>query len=443
MIARPSSPLMLILAMCVAEVLGMATFATFPALLPTFRAEWALTNWEAGLIGGIYFAGYLLAVPILVTLTDRVDPRRIYLFAMTISLASAVGFALWAEGLMSAILWRFLQGVGLAGTYMPGLKALTDALPEKSQSRAVAFYTSSFGVGSSLSFVIAGELAAAFDWRWAFILSAIGPALAIAFAFWLLRPKPPAEDSIPTTRLLDFRPVLANRRALAFTLGYTVHNWELFGFRTWIVAFLVFAQTQQPAGALGVAWSATWLAALVNLIGLPASVIGNELAHRFGRRQVLIAVMTASAIAGAAFGFSGATLPFVLVVVLAFIYGWTVIGDSATLTAGVVAAADPRYRGATMAMHSMIGFVGSFIGPLAFGAVLDAGGGEENGTAWGIAFTSLSAIILIGPLLMLTMARRAEEDHAAAQEKPAATGDRPRQLNEAASAQSRTCSKTS
>lgn len=122
--------------------------------------------------------------------------------------------------------------------------------------------------------------------------------------------------------------------------------------------------------------------------------------------------MIASAFAGTAFGFSGATLPFIAVVFLAFVYGWTVIGDSATLTAGVVAAADPRYRGATMAMHSMIGFVGSFIGPLAFGAVLDAGGGEENGMAWAIAFASLSAVILIGPVLMMTIARQAERNAA-------------------------------
>jgi MFS family permease len=396
--------------MCLAEVLGMATFATFPALLPTFRAEWGLSNTEAGWIGGVYFAGYLLSVPVLVSLTDRVDPRRVYVVAMSLSCLSAVGFALAAGGTGTASIWRFLQGVGLAGTYMPGLKALTDALPARAQSRAVAFYTSSFGVGSSLSFIIAGELAAAFDWRWAFILSAIGPALAILVALWVLRPSPPPEESMPATRLLDFRPVLANRRAVAFTLGYAVHNWELFGYRTWIVAFLVFSQARQPEGALGLAWSATTLAALVNLIGLPASVMGNELAHRFGRRQVLIAVMSASAVAGILFGVSGATLPFVAVILLAFVYGCTVIGDSATLTAGVVAAADPRYRGSTMAMHSMIGFVGSFLGPLAFGVVLDAGGGDQSGFAWTLAFASLSAVILIGPLLMATMAKRAERE---------------------------------
>lgn len=412
---RRASPAVVIFAMCMAEIMGMTAFSTFPALLPTFNAEWGLSNTAAGWIGGVYFVGYLLSVPVLVTLTDRIDPRRIYVAAMALSVVSALGFALAADGVASASIWRGLQGVGLAGTYMPGLKALTDMLPDRLQSRAVAFYTASFGVGSSLSFVVAGELEALLDWRWAFGLSAIGPAIAIAMAMVILRPSPPAADAMPTTRLLDFRPVLANRRALAFTFGYCVHNWELFGYRTWIVAFLVFAQSQQPAGALGVAWSVTILAALVNLVGLPASVLGNELAHRFGRRKVLIAVMTASAVAGTLFGISGATLPFIAVMALAFVYGWTVIGDSATLTAGMVAAADPRYRGATMAMHSMIGFVGSALGPLAFGMTLDLGGGADSGFAWGLAFASLSVVILIGPLLMLTMARRAEEAHEEAQ----------------------------
>src|SRR3546814_10399042 len=64
------------------------------------------------------------------------------------------------DGLWTGSLWRFLQGVGLAGTYMPGLKALTDRLPVSAQSRGVAFYTSSFGIGASLSFLFAGEIAA-------------------------------------------------------------------------------------------------------------------------------------------------------------------------------------------------------------------------------------------------------------------------------------------
>ncbi len=54
-------------------MLGISTFA---ALLPALQAEWGLDNSQAGWIHGIYYAGYLFAVPVLVSLTDRVDPRR-------------------------------------------------------------------------------------------------------------------------------------------------------------------------------------------------------------------------------------------------------------------------------------------------------------------------------------------------------------------------------
>ncbi|MEZ5590704.1 MAG: MFS transporter [Gammaproteobacteria bacterium] len=193
----------------------MLTFATFPTLLPGFQQEWSLSNTEAGWISGIYFFGYVLAVGILTALTDRVDPRRVYLGSLLLSVLSAVGFGLSADGLLSASVWRLLQGFGLAGTYMPGLKALTDVLPQRSHSRAVAFYTSSFSVGASCSIFLSGVLADSLGWRWTFYLVALGPILAAVLVFRLLPPKPPGKDK-PVTHLLDFRPVLRNRPALGY-----------------------------------------------------------------------------------------------------------------------------------------------------------------------------------------------------------------------------------
>src|SRR5258708_27564162 len=59
--------------------------------------------------------------------------------------------ALFAEGLVSASLMQLLAGAGIAGTYMPGLRALTDNVSGPgAQSRAVSFYTAVFGLGTSL-----------------------------------------------------------------------------------------------------------------------------------------------------------------------------------------------------------------------------------------------------------------------------------------------------
>lgn len=389
----------------------MASFATYPTLIPTFQAEWALSNTDAGWIGGVYFGGYVTAVGVLTALTDRVDPRRVYLAALVVAIVSSLGFALLAGGLWSASWWRFCQGVALAGTYMPGLKALTDVVPGRLQSRAVAFYTSSFGVGASLSIYASGAIAAVLDWRWAFILCSLGPLLSLLITARALRPRPPRlPHERPPTRLLDFRPVVRNRPALAFTLAYAAHNAELFGFRTWIVAFLVFSQTLQSAGALGAAWSAATIAAAINLLGMPSSILFNEVAQRFGRKPTLLAVMTSSALVAVALGFSGSG-PFWCVLLLALVYGITVTGDSATITSGVVAVADARYRGTTMAFYSLIGFIGAFLGPIAFGAMLDLAGGSAQPVAWGVAFASIGAIVLLGPLAIIKLSRQSELPH--------------------------------
>jgi MFS family permease len=142
----------------------------------------------------------------------------------------------------------------------------------------------------------------------------------------------------------------------------------------------------------------------MNLLGLPASVLGNEAARRFGRRRVVCVIMLISAGVACVLGFS-ASLPFLLVLLLCVVYGVTVPGESASLTAGAVAVAGPGQRGATMAMHSSIGFAGAFAGPLAFGVILDVAGGGESLLAWGLAFASSGLAVALGPLAILWLIR--------------------------------------
>ena len=65
-------------AVCCSQVLAQIGAFSVPALLPALIAEWSLSNTEAGWVTGIFYAGYAMAVPVLVTLTDRIDPKRIY-----------------------------------------------------------------------------------------------------------------------------------------------------------------------------------------------------------------------------------------------------------------------------------------------------------------------------------------------------------------------------
>jgi MFS family permease len=89
-----------------------------------------------------------------------------------------------------------------------------------------------------------------------------------------------------------------------------------------------------------------------------------------------------------------------LVVAVALLYSVTVSADSASLTAGAVEAATPGQRGATMAVHSFIGFGGGFVGPLVFGVMLDLAGGRDAPWAWGVAFAGLGLVIALGPVFL-------------------------------------------
>ena len=77
--------------MCLAEVLSMTGFAAYPAFLALLRDTWGISNSEAGFIGGAFFGGYMIAVPILSSLTDRFDARRVYMLSCALSGVSAVG----------------------------------------------------------------------------------------------------------------------------------------------------------------------------------------------------------------------------------------------------------------------------------------------------------------------------------------------------------------
>ena len=148
----------LVFVSCLTLVLNTMAFMTITPVLPTLLAEWNLTETEAGLLGGAFFIGYVAAVPILVPLTDRILPIKVYFISGVIGTISCFGFAFLGEGLWSGIFFRILTGIGVAGTYMPALKAMADDLEEPYRTRAASYYTSVYAVGTAASILVGGLL---------------------------------------------------------------------------------------------------------------------------------------------------------------------------------------------------------------------------------------------------------------------------------------------
>jgi MFS family permease len=381
--------------MFLAVVAGMSGVVAFPALIPSFQAEWGLTNTQSGIISGIYFAGYAAAVPVLTGLTDRIDPRRVVLAGMGISIAASLGFAVGADGAWSAGFWRVLHGVGFAGIYMPAIKALSDTVEESQQGRAVTFVSAAFSAGFAVSYLSAGALAEALGWRWAFAWLALGPALGYLFAAWALPRRPPAAAP-PREPLMDIRPALRNRRALAYMVAYFVHNSESSAMRAWAVSFLVLAQAGQATASFGWDWSPTVIAMAANFMGLPAILLANEVASATGRRGVIMGIMAASALTGLVLGFL-VNAPFILIFGGVMVYGFVVTADAGTLNAALVSVTQGSRLGGMLGIHAMFGATGAALGPMLFGAVLDLAGGELSQAAWMASFAAMACLVTVGP----------------------------------------------
>jgi predicted MFS family arabinose efflux permease len=382
----------LVALVCAAQVFVQIGAFFWPALLPGMIPRWGLSNSEAGWITAIFYAAYMLSVPVLVTLTDRVDTRLVYLAGVALTVAGHLLFGLLADGFWSALATRALTGVGWAGTYMTGLKLLADKVDAKLMSRAAAGHAASIGISGALSFACAEMIAELAGWRAAFLAAGVSAAIAwLIVALAVPGGAPPPAPAKRDQALFDFRPVLRNRSAMAYAIGYCIHTLEMNALRGWGVAFLGFVAAN--TGVSEPLLSPTATLTMLGLAGTLASVLGNEAAIRIGRRRLIGFAMVASIVCAGLLGLIG-PWSYLLAATLLLIYGPIVWLDSSSLTAGTAGTAEPSRRGATLAVHSMLGYVGGFIGPLAVGWTLDLSGGMSP-KAWAAAFLLIAALMAL------------------------------------------------
>jgi MFS family permease len=384
----------------------MLMFLNYTAILPIVQREWGMRYGQAGLIFSAYQACYLLAVLVLASLTDRMDTRAIYLASAAWAGAAGLAFPFLAHGFLSAAILRALAGIGLAGTYVPGMRLVAQRFPSEHRGVAIACYASAFGFGSAASLALTGSLTRMADWRIAMGLTALGPLLAALLAACVLAPaRPPAGQ---TTRLLDIR-VFRNRPALWMIASYCAHNWELFGMRAWLPPFLAAGLIRRGVSVVEASSFAAGWTAIVLIIGSVSNVAGGWISDRWGRAQVIVLSQLCSACFSLSIGWLfHAPLWFLLTV--AALYNVFATSDSGALSTGVTELAEPSLLGATLALQSCLGFLAAAVSPGAAGFVLDAlqvggGGAAASPWQWGPAFGVLGVGVLMGPISMLGLRR--------------------------------------
>ena len=398
-----------LLLLCSCQLLIMLVFINYSAILPILRKEWNMSNTQAGMIFSIYQLGYIVSGVILSSLTDRINTKVIFISAAVFSAAGNLLFAFYAHDFTSGLVLRALTGIGMGGTYMPGLKLVAERFAPSQRGRAIGIYVGSLVLGASLSLAVTGWLSALYGWRIAFMVCSAGVLAGALMSLPVFRGYHP---TIHVKSEAGYSgEVLKNRPALLMILGYGAHMWEMYGMRSWLAPFLTTALIGWGVETGRATGFASTIAAAMIAIGAFSTAITGTISDRFGRTATISLVMLSSALISFTFGWMINTNLW-LTLIVGLLYGYLIVADSPVFSTGLTELVVPGYLGAAMGLQSLIGYSMGMISPTVFGWALDTYHGWQpvpgiNGE-WGMAFAFMGIGGLVGPVFMWMLRRSPE-----------------------------------
>ncbi|KIX16278.1 MFS transporter [Paracoccus sp. 228] len=380
---------------CLGVVGVLATWFSATAIVPELISEWQLSSVQAAWLTNAVQLGFVVGAlgASLVNLPDIMPMHRLMTGAAV--LAALSNAALLVAGPDSAVLARFVTGLALAGVYPPALKLMATWFV-KGRGLALGFLIGALTFGSSMPHLVR---AVADDINWhAVVWATSATALIGAILFGLLVREGPNPFGRATFNPRQSLTVFTNRALLLANIGYFGHMWELYAMWAWILAFAAAAEAGVQPFPFG---SPSMLSFVVVASGVIGCLIGGWLSDRIGRCLTCAGMMIVSGTCAMLIGFFFDGPPLVLML-LAVVWGVTVIGDSAQFSTAVTELADSTFVGTALALQMGIGFALTVVSIWALPLIAEWIGG------WQWAFLFLVPGPVIGTFAMLALRARTE-----------------------------------
>ncbi|TPN09891.1 MFS transporter [Mesorhizobium sp. B2-3-3] len=336
--------------LCLAVVLSLTTWFSATAILPELKQELGLgPSAEAWLTNGVQL-GFVIGalVASLVNLPDLVRLSRLMAVAALVA-ALANASLLLHPGPGGVIAARIMTGMALAGVYPPALKLVATWFT-RDRGLALGAVIGALTIGSALPHLFRAA-SSTLDWRP--VVAAASVATGIGALLFLLFAK---EGPYPFGKAV-FEPsrigqVFRERPLLLANLGYLGHMWELYAMWAWLLAYTRAAFEAQAIGTAAAASLATFFVVASGILGC---LLGGYLSDRIGRTATTAGMMIVSGGCALLMGFVFAG-PLWLFMLVAVVWGMSVIGDSAQFSAAVTELADRRFVGTALSVQLGAGF---------------------------------------------------------------------------------------
>lgn len=386
-------------------LLGLLPFASYIVCIPFARAEWGMSNAEAGWVFSAYLIGSALSAALLLPITDRIPAGWAVVGGAAAMAAANLLFPTFANDVWSASLLRGVAGAGHVAAYIPGVRLVSARFAGPRRGSAVGLYVGLGFAGTTGSYALTGALLEIADsWREAYrivaLFGVVGAALALPFAREGGGESAAARDGRRGTAWLNPK-IFADKPMLMVNIAYALHTAEMYLARVWLPLLLAAALAADGADAgAAAARAAQWSGAMF-MTGIAGVFIGGALSDRVGRAAGAAMIFAVSGAVSFAIGWLVGAPP-ALTIALGFVYGFATAADSAIYTTAATELAPPRLIGSTQAAQNLIGFSVGAVAPVAAGGILDALG-AANG--WGPVF-AFNGLLAVGGVAALIVLRR-------------------------------------
>lgn len=413
---RPAPGAWLVLAiLCFVYVLNFLDRQLLSILAKPIQDDLGVTDGQLGLISGLYFALFycLISIPV-GWLADRTNRVRVLAFACGLWSAATVacGLAATYPQLVAA---RMTVGVGEAGGVPPSYAIISDYFPPGRRGTALSLFNLGPPIGQALGVAFGAAIAAAYDWRAAFVaLGTVGLVAALVVRFGVREPErgrldnapaatsaPGAQTAVafwPTVRMFFSTPALA---LVAFASAATQIVTYGAGNFTTLLLIREKGMTLEEV--------ALWYAIVV-AVGMGGGIfMSGRVIDRFTRRsKAAYATVPALSLSLAILPFIGFVWAPSWPLALALLLGPTFLNyfylsSAVALVQEEVAPAQRVLSGALLLL--VMNLIGMGVGPTFVGAVSDILRPSHPENSLQLAFFALTPFYLVAIGLFLALAR--------------------------------------
>ena len=367
----------------------MALWFSGSAVVPALASEWNLTSSQVGWLAIAVQLGFVAGTLISATLNlaDIITTRHLFTVSALLGALTNAIFGLYAQQPETAIALRFLTGVCLAGVYPPGMKLMATWFRER-RGMALGVLVGALTLGKAMPYLV--NAIGSSNWRFnvlfVSLLAVVGAVIVLRFVS-----DGPYALAPATFDLKQIVKVFSNRGVRLASFGYFGHMWELYAMWIWIPVMIRASVTSHGGNPI-VAEVGSFLVIGAGAIGC---VVAGLIADRVGRTLVTSWAMAISGTCCLLVGFLFGANPLLLLL-LAVVWGASVVADSAQFSSCVTELGDPQYIGTALTLQMCVGFLLTTISIELIPKVVEA-------VTWRYAFMILAPGPLFGVLAMLRL----------------------------------------